>query len=597
MYKLHLILKYLLKRRIAWVSLIAVILCTTMVLVVISVMGGWLNMFKSSFHGLSGDIVIESNGLAGFSHYEEIIDRLKQNKDIAAAVPTIETYGLLRFGQQTTLPVKVMGIPINAIGTVNNFPQSLFRQHVLPQELLQGNDLSPEMRKSLENELHEPPSFDLLDEVAAPLDKPPGDVKLYEQTDNDAIEVGTVILPTSFPRDLLKEVRARLRYDAVRHRLVFRGVIQPQWKAPLEAISSDPAFKQAIAALYDLSQKANLITYDHEGNPTGRYYGMITGAGVIGIHRNREGEWEGRDPYKFETPVTLTVLGIQAGAAIDVGNKAQRDYYIVDDSRTQVWQYDNNYVYVPLDRLQKDLGMEKQEGPEMIRLENGQFKPTGRTLSSPARVTEIHIKVRKGIDPNDEAKLHEIGKQVEATVLSVLNGNSGLITAFPPQVKTWQDQQRLWINAVENEKLLTVMLFGIISVVAIFLIFCIFYMIVVEKTRDIGIIKSVGATSTGVASIFLGYGLVIGVLGAGLGWLLSYGIVHNINMLHTELGKYLGVQIWNPEVYLFDKIPNTMSPRDVAIIVPIAVIASVLGALVPAIRAARMNPVEALRWE
>jgi lipoprotein-releasing system permease protein len=182
-------------------------------------------------------------------------------------------------------------------------------------------------------------------------------------------------------------------------------------------------------------------------------------------------------------------------------------------------------------------------------------------------------------------------------VLSLLIGTYGLITALPPRVKTSQDQQRQWNNAEENEKLLTVMLFGIISVVAIFLIFCIFYMIVVEKTRDIGIIKSVGATSTGVASIFLGYGLVIGVLGAGLGWLLSYGIVHNINMLHTELGKYLGVQIWNPEVYLFDKIPNTMSPRDVAIIVPIAVIASVLGALVPAIRAARMNPVEALRWE
>src|SRR5665213_3870338 len=60
MYKLHLILKYLLKRRIAWVSLLAVALCTTMVLVVISVMGGWLNMFKSSFRGLSGDLVVHT---------------------------------------------------------------------------------------------------------------------------------------------------------------------------------------------------------------------------------------------------------------------------------------------------------------------------------------------------------------------------------------------------------------------------------------------------------------------------------------------------------------------------------------------------------
>ena len=67
MYKLHLILKYLRKRRIAWVSLIAVMLCTTMVLVVISVMGGWLRMFRESFHGLAGDVMVTSRSLRAAS--------------------------------------------------------------------------------------------------------------------------------------------------------------------------------------------------------------------------------------------------------------------------------------------------------------------------------------------------------------------------------------------------------------------------------------------------------------------------------------------------------------------------------------------------
>ena len=67
MYKLHLILKYLRKRRIAWVSLVAVMLCTTMVLVVISVMGGWLRMFRESFHGLSGDIIVAGRVADGVS--------------------------------------------------------------------------------------------------------------------------------------------------------------------------------------------------------------------------------------------------------------------------------------------------------------------------------------------------------------------------------------------------------------------------------------------------------------------------------------------------------------------------------------------------
>ena len=63
------------------------------------------------------------------------------------------------------------------------------------------------------------------------------------------------------------------------------------------------------------------------------------------------------------------------------------------------------------------------------------------------------------------------------------------------------------------------------------------------------------------------------------------------------MGARLHVEIWNAKTYLFDTIPNTMDPHDVAVIVSVAILSSVLGAVLPAIRAARMNPVEALRWE
>src|SRR5438876_1278745 len=125
-------------------------------------------------------------------------------------------------------------------------------------------------------------------------------------------------------------------------------------------------------------------------------------------------------------------------------------------------------------------------------------------------------------------------------------------------VKTVEESHAKCLGAVKKEKVLITFLFCIISIVAIFLIFCIFFMIVVEKTRDIGIIKSVGATSTGVAGIFLGYGLVIGIVGSGLGLLLAWLTVHNINELHAWLGRRLGIVIWDPQVYAFDTIPNRM---------------------------------------
>jgi lipoprotein-releasing system permease protein len=241
-------------------------------------------------------------------------------------------------------------------------------------------------------------------------------------------------------------------------------------------------------------------------------------------------------------------------------------------------------VYVPFDQLQTDLQMTAQPKVDLV---------TGKQYEDPARASEIHVRVKEGVD------LNVAKKEVEDAVSAVLSAHLEQDNRFfqPPTVETWREKQHTWIDAITNEKLLVVFLFAIISIVAVFLVFCIFYMIVMEKTKDIGIIKSVGATSSGVAGIFLGYGLVIGLVGSMLGLLSSFLIVHYINQMHAWLGRVTGVQIWNPEVYLFDKIPNTMSWRDIMVIIPIAIVSCVLGALIPAIRAARMQPVESLRWE
>jgi lipoprotein-releasing system permease protein len=505
MYKLHLILKYLRKRRIAWVSLIAVMLCTAMVLVVISVMGGWLRMFRESFKGVSGDVLVESRTLSGFPYYQEMIDRIDKLPGVEASAPILRTFGLVKVGPLDPQGVQVVGYPIEKIGRVNNFPQSLYRQYYgileARERLKSGEKLSDEKREELE---------------------------------------------------------ALAKQD-----------IKP------------PSFNQFLSP--DQYELANVDERtDPKTNP-----GMIVGVGVVGIHKDPHGTYTtDRFSRMYRIPSSLTVMDMNGKGPITEQRARTTGYWIVDDSRTKVYQVDENTVYVPFKQLQKDLGLTART----VTRDNG------RVDTLPAKTSEIHVRIKPGADAD------AVRDQVEKIVQEVSDQQAHAAGTFAmevPEVWTWDKKPGTakFLSAVEKEMVLVTLLFSLISVVAVFLIFCIFYMIVVEKTRDIGIVKSVGASAGGVAQIFLGYGLAIGLLGGGLGLAAGYVIVKNINQLHTWMGKVMGIQMWDAETYAFDTIPNTINPRHVAVIVSVAVFASVLGALVPAFRAARMHPVEALRWE
>jgi lipoprotein-releasing system permease protein len=144
--------------------------------------------------------------------------------------------------------------------------------------------------------------------------------------------------------------------------------------------------------------------------------------------------------------------------------------------------------------------------------------------------------------------------------------------------------------------LLNLLLFLIIAVAG-FGILAIFFMIVVEKTRDIGILKSLGATGLGILFIFLSYGLSLGIVGAGVGLGLGLLLVSYINEVADLLGRLTGREIFDPSIYYFQKIPAIVEVWMVLAVVGGAITIAIVASILPAMRAAMLQPVQALRYE
>ncbi len=144
---------------------------------------------------------------------------------------------------------------------------------------------------------------------------------------------------------------------------------------------------------------------------------------------------------------------------------------------------------------------------------------------------------------------------------------------------------------------LLMIIFGIVCSAAVMLIFCILYMIVMNKQKDIAVIKSFGAGKTTICTIFLGFGGCIGLAGSLVGIAIGWFIIRNINFLEQIVRVLFGIKLWKSSVYMFTKIPNSLDITAAGWILLSAVIAAVFGALVPAIVAARTNPVKILRYE
>ena len=167
----------------------------------------------------------------------------------------------------------------------------------------------------------------------------------------------------------------------------------------------------------------------------------------------------------------------------------------------------------------------------------------------------------------------------------------------PEYAQTWIDINHQFFEAVRLERTVMFFLLFFIVVVAAFGIMSTLITVTVQKRREIGIMKALGANIAQIIWVFLGQGTVVGLFGTLTGLALGMTLIRYRNQFSHWLASTLHIEIFPREVYQFSSIPAEVIPRDVAIICISAFFICSLAALIPAYFAARLDPVKALRYE
>ena len=552
MYKLLLCWRYLRTRWIALVCVASVMLGVATMIVVNAVMAGFAHEMQSRIHGILSDLVFESHSLSGFQdpkwHMEEITRAA--GGDIEGMTPTVAVPAMLSFqvrGQWLTRQVMFIGIDESTHSLVSDFGSYL--QH-------------PENRRQL--------SFTLRDSGYDTFDS---------QAEGQAGENGPTrpaMAGAGWPHRRMRVAREKLwrekmgargdaaaeparpidqQVDAVLAATNANGeqpaATDDSAGAPSDSTSDSP--QAAVAARRDPFRAVRPEEGDTMDPAKEQFTGIVPGIGLASFRDS-----DGVDRFLVlpgdDVKITFPTAGTPPKAVSDT-------FTIIDFYESKMSEYDSNFVFVPIAALQRMRGM---------------FDPQTGIPS----VNSIQIRLKPGAD------------------LNVVRDR--LRKAFPAEmyaVSTWRDKQGPLLSAVDMEMaVLNILLFLIIAVAG-FGILAIFFMIVVEKTRDIGILKSLGAGSAGIAGIFLGYGLFLGLVGAGVGLALGLAITWNINAIRTGVEWCTGQRVFDPSIYYFFKIPTIVDPFTVAWIIAGAVGIAVAASVLPALRAARLHPVEALRHD
>lgn len=167
----------------------------------------------------------------------------------------------------------------------------------------------------------------------------------------------------------------------------------------------------------------------------------------------------------------------------------------------------------------------------------------------------------------------------------------------PYLARGWMQMNKNLFSALKLEKITMFIILILIILVAAFNIISTLFMVVMDKAKDIAILKSMGATRASIMKIFSLQGLIIGVFGTALGCIAGFSIVPNLNVIVGFIEQLFDIEAFPSDVYYLDELPSQIQYFDSFLIIVFSILICFLASLYPAWRASRLDPVEGLRYE